>query len=81
MNLLSRIKMIKATRGPCTNSGEAYDIMNCELDEKDIGCFYLEVQFTRDTALLIPKTSYIIIRLLKDYSKKLPVITGGVLTI
>ena len=43
--------------------------MNCELDENDIGCFYLEVQFTRDTALLIPKTSYIIIRLRKDYRK------------
>ena len=55
-----------------SNEGSFYklrsgnDIMNCELDEKDIGCLYLEVQFTRDTVLLIPKTSYmyIIIRLL-----------------
>ena len=59
--------MIKATRALSQTQEKL--MISCELDEKDIGCFFLEVQFTRDTALLIPKTSYIIIILLKDYRK------------
>ena len=41
----------KSNKGLITNSGEVYDIVNSELDEKNIGCLYLEVLFTRDTAL------------------------------